>query len=168
MEAQATFEPATVTFCNGCHVAEVEVDVETGAVSVLDYTVVHDCGRMINPMVVEGQVVGGAVHGLGSALFERMIFDNMGQPLTINLGEYVMPTAPDVPRLRVSHMESPSPLNPLGVKGAGEGGVIPVPSAIAAAIEDALEPFSVKIVNVPITPEKLVQLIRDAQGSVSR
>ena len=162
MEALATFEPETVTFCNGCHVAEVEVDVETGAVAVLAYTVVHDCGRMINPMVVEGQVVGGAVHGMGSALFERMIFDEAGQPMTINLGEYVMPTAPDCPRMRIEHMESPTPLNPLGVKGAGEGGLIPVPSAIAAAVEHALTPFGVAIDDVPMTPEKLLGLIHGA------
>ena len=165
MEAHAAFEPETVTYCNGCHVCEVEVDVETGAVTVLAYTVVHDCGRMINPMVVEGQVAGGAVHGLGTALYERMIFDEAGQPMTINLGEYVMPTAPDCPRLRIEHMESPSPLNPLGVKGAGEGGVIPVPSAIAAALEDALTPFGVVIDDVPMTPEKLFGLIRDARSA---
>ncbi len=165
MEALAAFEPETVTFCNGCHVAEVEVDAETGAVTVAAYTVVHDCGRMINPMVVEGQVVGGAIHGLGSALFERMVFDEAGQPQTANLGEYAMPTAPECPRLRIAHMESPSPLNPLGVKGAGEGGVIPAPSAIAAAIEDALAPLGVAVDDVPMTPEKLVRLIQDAAGA---
>ena len=164
MEASAAFAPDTVTFCNGCHVAEVAVDTGTGAVGVTAYTVVHDCGRMINPMVVEGQIVGGAVHGLGSALFERMVFDRTGQPQTTNLGEYVMPSAPECPRLRLAHMQSPSPRNPLGVKGAGEGGVIPAPAAIAAAIEDALAPFGVVIDDVPVTPERLVRLIRDAGG----
>ncbi len=165
MEALASFEPETVTFCNGCHVAEVEIDIDTGAVTVAAYTVIHDCGRMINPMVVEGQIVGGAVHGLGSALFERMVFDQTGQPQTTNLGEYVMPSAPECPRLCIAHMESPSPLNPLGVKGAGEGGVIPVPAAIAAAIEDALAPYGVAINDVPMTPERLVRLIRSAQDA---
>ena len=165
MEAFAAFEPETVTFCNGCHVAEVEVDIDTGAVTVAAYTVVHDCGRMINPMVVEGQIVGGAVHGLGSALFERMVFDGTGQPQTTNLAEYVMPGAPECPRLRLAHMESPSPLNPLGVKGAGEGGTIPAPAAIAAAIEDALAPYGVAIDDVPVTPDRLVRLIRGARDA---
>ena len=133
--------------------------------TVAAYTVVHDCGRMINPMVVEGQIVGGAVHGLGSALFERMVFDGTGQPQTTNLGEYVMPGAPECPRLRLAHMESPSPLNPLGVKGAGEGGTIPAPAAIAAAIEDALAPYGVAIDDVPVTPDRLVRLIRGARDA---
>ena len=163
MEALGTFTPETVTYCNGCHVAEVEVDVETGAVGILRYTVVHDCGRMINPMIVDGQVIGGAIHGIGSALYERMAFDDAGQPMTVNLGECLMPGACEMPRLDLIHTESPTPLNPLGAKGAGEGGVIPVPAAIAAAVEDALAPFGVLIDDVPIAPDRIAAAVAAAR-----
>ncbi|MDE0174908.1 MAG: xanthine dehydrogenase family protein molybdopterin-binding subunit [Defluviicoccus sp.] len=163
MEALGTFTPETVTYCNGCHVAEVEVDVETGAVGILRYTVVHDCGRMINPMIVDGQVIGGAIHGIGSALYERMAFDDAGQPMTVNLGECLMPGACEMPRLDLIHTESPTPLNPLGAKGAGEGGVIPAPAAIAAAVEDALAPFGVLIDDVPIAPDRIVAAVAAAR-----
>ena len=163
MEALGTFTPETVTYCNGCHVAEVEVDVETGAVGILRYTVVHDCGRMINPMIVDGQVIGGAIHGIGSALYERMAFDDAGQPMTVNLGECLMPGACEMPRLDLIHTESPTPLNPLGAKGAGEGGVIPAPAAIAAAVEDALAPFGVLIDDVPIAPDRIAAAIAAAR-----
>ena len=162
MEATAHFSPATLTYCNGVHVAEVEVDPETGLVSVTGYFVVHDSGRLINPAIVEGQIAGGAAHGLGCALFERMIYDDQGQPQTTNFGEYLLPAAPDVPRFDIAHMESPTPLNPLGVKGAGEGGIIPVASAIASAVEDALEPFGVVVRELPIEPAQLVAMIRNA------
>ena len=163
MEALGTFTPETVTYCNGCHVAEVEVDIETGAVEILRYTVVHDCGRMINPMIVDGQVIGGAVHGIGSALYERMVFDDAGQPLTANFGEYLMPSACEVPRLSLIHTESPTPLNPLGAKGAGEGGVIPAPATIAAAVEDALAPFGILIDDVPIAPDRIAAAVAAAR-----
>ncbi len=164
MEALGTFTPETVTYCNGCHVAEVEVDIETGAVGILRYTVVHDCGRMINPTIVEGQVIGGAIHGIGSALYERMAFDDAGQPMTVNLGECLMPGACEMPRLDLIHTESPTPLNPLGAKGAGEGGVIPAPAAIAAAVEDALAPFGVVIDDVPIVPDRIAAEVAAARG----
>ena len=162
MEAAAHFSPATLTYCNGVHVAEVEVDPETGLVSVTGYFVVHDSGRLINPAIVEGQIAGGAAHGLGCALFERMIYDDQGQPQTTNFGEYLLPAAPDMPRFDIAHMESPTPLNPLGVKGAGEGGIIPVAAAIASAVEDALEPFGVVVRELPIEPAQLVAMIRNA------
>ena len=126
---------------------------------VLRYSVAHDCGVMINPMVVRGQIVGGVVHGIGNALFERMIYDDQGQPLTMNYGEYLLPLASEMPRVDITHMETPSPLNSLGVKGAGEGGTIPAPAAIAAAIEDALSPWNVKLTATPMEPGKLVELI---------
>ena len=164
MEALGAFTPETVTYCNGCHVAEVEVDIETGAVGILRYTVVHDCGRMINPTIVDGQVIGGAIHGIGSALYEHMAFDDAGQPMTVNLGECLMPGACEMPRLDLIHTESPTPLNPLGAKGAGEGGVIPAPAAIAAAVEDALAPFGVVIDDVPITPDRVAAAVAAARG----
>jgi carbon-monoxide dehydrogenase large subunit len=162
MEATANFSPPTLTYCNGVHVAEVEVDPGTGHVQVLNYVIVHDSGRLINPTIVEGQIIGGATHGLGSALFERMIYDDQGQPQTTNFGEYLLPSAPEVPHYDIIHMESPTPLNPLGVKGAGEGGTIPVTSAIASAVDDALLAFGVVIRELPIEPKRIVELIREA------
>ena len=135
MEAAAHFSPETLTYCHGTHVAEVEVDAGTGRVDVLNYVIVHDSGRLINPMIVDGQVTGGAAHGIGCALFERMIYDDRGQPLTTNFGEYLLPSAPETPRFEIVHQESPTPLNPLGVKGAGEGGLIPVAAAVSSAVE---------------------------------
>jgi aerobic carbon-monoxide dehydrogenase large subunit len=146
-------------YCNGTHVVTVEVDGETGAVKILSYVVVHDSGRLINPMIVDGQVAGGATHGIGSALYEWMGYDETGQPVTTNFGEYLLPTAPDVPRFDLHHMESPSPLNPLGVKGAGEGGAIPAAAAIVSAIEDALAPFDMAIDTLPVTPARLIELL---------
>ena len=165
LEATANFSPETLTYCNGTHVCEVEVDPETGGIEILSYVVVHDSGRLINPMIVDGQVIGGAVHGLGCALFERMIFDGDAQPQTMNFGEYLMPTAPEVPSFDLVHKESPTPLNPLGVKGAGEGGTIPVTSAVAAAVEDALCEFGVKITELPILPQRIVELVAAAGES---
>ena len=144
---------------SGTNVAEVEVDTGTGEVKILRYSVAHDCGVMINPMIVHGQIVGGVVHGIGNALFERMIYDDQGQPLTMNYGEYLLPLASEMPRIDVTHIETPSPLNSLGVKGAGEGGTIPAAAAIIAAIENALEEFSVEVDYYPVDPQYLTSLI---------
>ena len=162
MEATANFNPPTLTYCNGVHVVEVEVDPGTGHVQILNYVIVHDSGRLINPAIVEGQITGGATHGLGCSLFERMIYDDQGQPQTTNFGEYLLPTATEVPSYDIVHMESPTPLNPLGVKGAGEGGTIPVTSAIASAIDDALSDFGVVIRELPIEPKRIVEMITEA------
>ena len=162
MEATANFSPPTLTYCNGVHVVEVEVDPGTGHVQVLNYVIVHDSGRLINPTIVEGQITGGATHGLGSALFERMIYDDQGQPQTTNFGEYLLPSAPEVPHFDMVHIESPTPLNPLGVKGAGEGGTIPVTSAIASAVDDALSPFGVVVRELPIEPKRIIEMINEA------
>jgi carbon-monoxide dehydrogenase large subunit len=159
LEHTAHFTPEQSVYSNGTHVAEVEVDVETGAVKILRYTVAHDCGRVINPLVVDGQVIGGVAHGVGNALFERMVYDENAQPLSTNFGEYLLPLATDVPRVDLVHLETPSPLNPLGIKGAGEGGTIPAIAAIAAAVENALAPFGVHIDEVPITPQRIVELL---------
>ncbi|MGH6619961.1 MAG: xanthine dehydrogenase family protein molybdopterin-binding subunit, partial [Alphaproteobacteria bacterium] len=153
------FTPQRSTYANGCHVAVVEIDVETGSVNILRYITAHDCGTIINTMMVEGQVAGGVVHGIGNALFEWMRYDDDGQPLTVNFGEYLLPLATETPRIEQAHMQTPTPLNPLGVKGAGEGGTIPAAAAIAGAIDDALRPFGVKITQVPVTPEYLLDLI---------
>ena len=139
-----------MAYANGSAVAEVEVDPETGFVAIERLVIAHDCGRMINPMIVDGQILGGAAHGIGNALLEWMGFDDAAQPVTANFAEYLLPTATGVPRIAILHHESPSPLNPLGVKGVGECGVMPVPAAIIAAIEDALTPFGIRIAQAPV------------------
>ncbi|MFN0300997.1 MAG: xanthine dehydrogenase family protein molybdopterin-binding subunit [Burkholderiales bacterium] len=163
LAASSDYEPPAITYTNGCHVAEVEVDIATGNVRLHRYVVVHDCGNMINPMMVEGQVLGGVVHGIGMTLFEWMRYDDAGQPISITYADYLLPTADVVPRVEIHHMESPTPLNPLGVKGAAESGTIGAPSAVVSAIEDALRPLDVRISDLPVTPERLLALIRRAQ-----
>ena len=162
LEHTATFSPAQSTYSNGSHAAEVEVDIETGHVRILRYVAADDCGHVINPMVVHGQIVGGVAHGIGNALFEHMRYDADGQPLTTHFGDYLLPHAADIPRVEVLHMESPTPLNPLGVKGAGEGGTLPAIATIIGAVEDALSPFGVKIAEAPLTPQRIVELLGDA------
>jgi aerobic carbon-monoxide dehydrogenase large subunit len=164
LEHTSYFSPPQSTFSNGCHVVEVEVDPEIGAVKLVRYVVADDCGRQINPMVVHGQVVGGVVHGIGNALLEELVYDESGQLLSCNFGEYLLPLASDLPHIEVLHTETPSPLNPLGVKGAGEGGTLPAAAAIASAVEDALKPFGVTITQVPITPMRLVEKLK-ARGA---
>ena len=146
-------------YANGTNIAEVEVDIGTGEVKVLRYSVAHDCGNMINPMIVDGQIVGGVIHGIGNALYEEMIYDPTGQPLTTNYGEYLLPLSSEMPHVDIVHQETPSPVNALGIKGAGEGGTIPATAAIVAAIENALESFGVVIERYPVSPERLCALI---------
>ncbi len=168
LEETAYFTPERSTYANGAHVAEVEVDIETGAVTILRYSTAHDCGTMINPKMVEGQVVGGVAHGVGNALYEWMHYDDDAQPQTVNFGEYLIPMATDVPRVEQVHIESPTPLNPLGVKGAGEGGTIPALAAIAGAVEDALAPFGVRMTQSPMTPPYILSLLDAARKSGAR
>lgn len=158
--ASSDFQVQGTPFANGCHVAEVEVDPATCQVEIKRYTVVHDCGTVLNPTVVDGQVIGGVVHGIGAALYEWMRFDAAGQPLTVTYADYLLPSADVVPRIAVHHLQSPSPLNPLGVKGAGEGGTIGAPAAIASAVEHALEGLGVTIRDLPITPSRLSAAIQ--------
>jgi aerobic carbon-monoxide dehydrogenase large subunit len=167
LEHTAYFTPPQASYCNGTHVAEVEVDPCTGGVTILNYSVAHDSGNIINPLIVEGQVQGGVAHGIGNALFERMQYDAAAQPLTTTFQDYLLPAAPDVPACRIEHVETPNPLNPLGVKGAGEGGTIPAPAAIIAAIEDALSPFAVRFAQIPLTPDCIVEALRKA-GAYAR
>ena len=162
LENTSYFLPEQSTYANGTTVCEVEVDIETGRVAILRLVLAHDCGRVINPLIVDGQIVGGVAHGIGNALLERMVFDADAQPLSTNFGEYLLPLATDVPRVKIIHHETPSPLNPLGVKGAGEGGTIPTTAAVLGAIEDALAPFKVKITEAPISPQRIVELLGEA------
>jgi carbon-monoxide dehydrogenase large subunit len=163
LESSATFRIDQLAYSNACHVAEVEVDVETGGVRILRYLAMQDAGRLINPMIVDGQVHGGVAHGIGNAIFEWMGYDEAGQPITTTFADYLLPTAADVPKLQTLYKESPSPHNPLGVKGVGEVGVIPAAAAIISAVEDALSPFGVRIAQMPITPSKLAELITRAR-----
>jgi carbon-monoxide dehydrogenase large subunit len=150
------FAPAHPTaFAGGAHAAVVEVDVESGWVHVLRYVVVHDCGTIINPNVVEGQVHGGVVHGLGNVLGERMVYDDRGRLHTDSFQTYMMPLAEAIPTIEVEHRESPSPYNPEGIKGAGEGGTIGSLATVTAAVENALEPLHLKLHSVPLNFEAL-------------
>ncbi len=164
LAAATDFQPPALTYTNGAHVVEAEVDPETGRVRLTRYVVVHDCGRMINPMMVEGQVHGAVAHGVGMTLYEWMKFDASGQPLTATFADYLLPTSDVIPQIEIHHMESPTPLNPLGVKGAAESGTIGAPAAIVSAIEDALRPLKVRITDLPVTPARLLALIRAAQA----
>jgi carbon-monoxide dehydrogenase large subunit len=167
LEHTAYYTPPQAAYCSGTHVAEVEVDHMTGGVKVLNYTVAHDSGRVINPLIVDGQVQGGVAHGIGNALLEWMQYDDNAQPLTTTFADYLLPMATDVPTCVIAHVETVNPLNPLGVKGAGEGGTIPAPAAIIAAIEDALSPFNVHFAETPLTPERIVAALR-AAGAYER
>ncbi|MGB6893425.1 MAG: xanthine dehydrogenase family protein molybdopterin-binding subunit [Xanthobacteraceae bacterium] len=167
LEHTAYYTPPQAAYCSGTHVAEVEVDHMTGGVKVINYTVAHDSGRVINPLIVDGQVQGGVAHGIGNALLEWMQYDDNAQPLTTTFADYMLPMATDVPTCTIAHVETINPLNPLGVKGAGEGGTIPAPAAIIAAIEDALSPFNVHFAETPLTPERIVATLR-AAGAYER
>jgi len=164
LEATGYVHVTQSTYSNGAHASVVEVDPETGAVRLLKYVAVDDCGTMINPMVVEGQIHGGIAHGIGNALTEEIVYDDAGQLVSGTLMDYALPRAIDVPRLEVHHVVTPSPLNPLGVKGAGEGGTLPAPAAIANAVADALRPLGVAITEMPLTRERLWRRVRAAQS----
>ncbi len=159
LEASATFRVDQLAYSNSCHVVEVEVDIETGGVAILRYLAIQDSGRRVNPLIVEGQVHGGIAHGVGNAMLEWMGYDADGQPVTTTFADYLLPTATDLPTFETLYRESPSPHNPLGVKGVGEVGVIPAAAAVISAIEDALAPFNVRIAHMPVTPHQLVELI---------
>jgi carbon-monoxide dehydrogenase large subunit len=159
-EASAYHHVPTVTYASAVHVAKVEVDIGTGHVRLLGYLVAHDCGKVINPIIVEGQVHGGVAQGVGGALYEEMVYDEAGQLLTGSLMDYLVPSATDLPPIDTVHLEYPSPRNPLGIKGLGEGGAISPPAAIANAVEDALQPFGVKITETPVSPSRLLALIQ--------
>jgi len=158
----ATFTPPSVTFPNGCHVCEVEIDPDTGAVRVVRYTVVDDVGRMINPLLVKGQIHGGAVQGLGQGLAEVLAYDEAGQVLAGSFMDYAMPRADDVPSFDVDAHEVPTRVNPLGAKGVGEAGTVGALPALLNAVNDALAPLGVRHLDMPVSPERVWQAIRVA------
>jgi len=162
LEETYYYEPPTVTWSYAVHAAVLDVDIELGRVSIDKYAIAHDCGVVVNPMLVEGQIVGGAAQGIGGALLEEFNYDADGQLLAGSLMDYMLPTACDIPRMVLIHQHSPSPLNPLGVKGVGEGGPIAPPAVIANAVCDALAPFAVEFNRLPITPQAIQQAIASA------
>src|SRR6267378_3278675 len=143
LEANVMHRMDALSYANACHVAEVEVDAETGEVKILRYVAMQDSGVLINPMMVEGQIHGGVAHGIGNTFYEWMGYDDGAQPVTTTFADYLLPTATEVPMLQTLYKETRSPLNPLGVKGVGEAGTIPAAAALIAAVEDALTPFGV-------------------------
>ncbi len=163
LEATRYFAPPSGAYAGGCHAALVEVEAETGGLRFLKYVVVHDCGPVINPMILEGQVRGGVAQGIGNAFYEKLIYDEQGQLLTQTFMDYLLPTAAEVPAIEIGHVETPSPLNPLGIKGAGEAGVIPVPALVASAIDDAFSDEEVRITEMPLNPARLREIIRQAR-----
>ncbi|MEE2996408.1 MAG: xanthine dehydrogenase family protein molybdopterin-binding subunit [Pseudomonadota bacterium] len=159
LEATHYFSPSQSSYCNGTAVVEVEVDPETGQVEILKYSMAHDSGTLINPFVVDGQVQGAVAQGVGNSLLEWMVYDDNANPVSATFAEYLLPSAPEAPNVDVVHVESPTPINPLGVKGAGEGGTIPAAAAIIAAIEDALSPWDVEISCAPVTPSMIAEKV---------
>ncbi|WP_254926152.1 xanthine dehydrogenase family protein molybdopterin-binding subunit [Bordetella genomosp. 11] len=162
LEATVCWEPDAMTYANACHACEVEVDIDTGNVAILRYVALQDCGRLINPLIVEGQIHGGIVHGIGNALFEYMRYDQNAQPLTTTFADYLLPTSTEIPHLELLFTQSPTAANPLGVKGVGEVGTIPVTAAIASAIDDALSDFNVHVSAIPVDPVQLVRQMAQA------
>lgn len=161
LEASHRFKAPPFTFSNACHICTCEVDVNTGRVTILRYVVSEDCGRMINPKVVEGQIFGGVVQGIGGVLYEHMVYDDDGNPLTSTFVDYLLPTACEAPIIEVGHIESPGP-NPLGVKGMGEGGAIASPAAVVNAVADALAPLGVRVSGSPLGPRQILDMIAAA------
>jgi CO/xanthine dehydrogenase Mo-binding subunit len=164
LEATAYFGPPMGATAAGAHALILEVDPDTCNVKIHRYVVVHDCGTVINPLILEGQVHGGVAQGLGNAFYEQLIYDENGQLLNASFMDYLLPTASDVPPIAVGHEETPSPLNPIGVKGAGEAGAIPVGPLFAQALENAFADTRLEIREIPLSPSRLWELLQEAQG----
>jgi len=163
LEASSTYDPVLGTTTSATHVAVLEIDPVTYAIGLEQYVVAEDCGQLVNPLIVEGQVHGGVAQGIGAALYEEVIYDDQGQLLTGSFVDYVVPSASEVPPMRVLHMNTVSPAIG-GFRGMGEGGTIGAPAAIANAISDALAPLGIEIDELPVTPERLFRLIQAARA----
>jgi carbon-monoxide dehydrogenase large subunit len=159
LEATAYYGPQYGATANGAHAMILEVDPETMMIDIKKYVTVEDCGTMLNPLIVEGQVHGGVALGIGNSYYEQLVYDENGQLLNASMSDYLIPTAAEVPRMEVGHEETRSPLNELGTKGAGEAGTIPVPSVFAQALEDALADFDIEVLEMPMSPNKLYELL---------
>jgi carbon-monoxide dehydrogenase large subunit len=167
LEATNYFGPSRGATASGVHAMIVEIDPETMDLKIEKMVVVHDCGRVINPMIVEGQVHGGVAQGIGNAWFEQLVYDDNGQLLNGSFMDFLLPTALDMPPIEVGHEETLSPLNPLGIKGAGEAGAIPVGALFAQAIEDALQIEGLEILEIPLSPNRLWELIQEAKAKAA-
>jgi carbon-monoxide dehydrogenase large subunit len=167
MQVTTSYQPTASTgaFSYGTHAVVVAVDPERGMVELLDYVVVHDCGTVVNPMIVDGQLIGGVVQGIGTALYEEIPYDEYGQPLASTFMDYLLPGATEVPNIRLAHMNTPSPHTAYGIKGMGEGGAIAPPGAILNAINDALHPLGAQVNETPVTPRRLRTALRDAAAA---
>jgi carbon-monoxide dehydrogenase large subunit len=166
LDAVETFQPETYTFPSGCHVCEVEVDPETGATEICTYTIAHDAGRIINPIVVTGQLHGGVAQGIGQALTEHAMWDaESGQMINGSFMDYGMPRADSLPSFRLALHEVPAKTNPLGVKGIGEAGTTAAPPAVVNAIVDALSPYGVRDLPMPVSPHRIWQALRNAPNA---
>jgi CO/xanthine dehydrogenase Mo-binding subunit len=168
LESTAYFGPDRGSTASGVHACIVEVDPETAMVKVLRYVVVHDCGQMINPLLVEGQIHGGVAHGIGNAFFEQLVYDEQGQLMNASFMDYLLPTATDVPTIETDHRETPSPFNLMGLKGVGEAGCIPTGAVFAQALEDALGGSGIEIREIPLSPNRLFELMTFSGGRVFR
>jgi carbon-monoxide dehydrogenase large subunit len=169
LDATATYEPAETggVFAYGTHAVVVAVEPDTGVVEILDYAVSEDCGTMINPMIVDGQVQGGIAQGIGTALYEEIPYDEMGQPLATSFGDYMVPCAPEIPTVRVAHMVNPALATEYGVKGLGEGGAIAPPAAIANAVSDAFRGIGASFNETPLTPRRVSEAVDRARRTTS-
>jgi carbon-monoxide dehydrogenase large subunit len=167
-EATVYHHQPTVTYTSAVHVAVVDVDPGTGVVRLVRYLVAHDCGKIINPVIVEGQIHGGVAQGVGGGLLEEMVYDEQAQLLTGTFMDYLVPTAMELPPIETVHLEYPSPRNPLGMKGIGEGGAISPPAAIANAVEDALAPWGVRVTRTPLGPSVVLGLLEKAGAGGAR
>jgi carbon-monoxide dehydrogenase large subunit len=162
LEATHAFDPPPLTFSSGTHICRVEIDPETGALTILQYTIVEECGRMLNPRIVEGQLHGAATQGLGGALLEEIVYGADGQNLSATLLDYAIPIAARVPPFEIEHLERPDPNTPLGMKGMAEGGVMGAAAAISNAVADALAPLGATAGRQPFTPERIAAALRTA------
>ncbi len=160
LEATHAFDPPSLTFSSGTHLCEVEIDAETGGLAIGRYTIVEDCGRMLNPRVVEGQLHGATAQGIGGALCEEVVYAVDGQNLSASFLDYAIPTAALIPSVQVEHIERPDPSTPLGIKGMAEGGVMGASAAIANAVGDALAPLGVDVGRQPFTAGRLAEALR--------
>jgi carbon-monoxide dehydrogenase large subunit len=170
LEASIAFKPKVDTgaFSYASHAVAVAVDTDTGHIEILDYVIVEDCGTLVNPMVVEGQTLGGVAQGIGTAMYEEMQYDANGQPNASTFADYLLPGAPEIPALRIFHIETPSPYTEFGIKGMGEGGAIAPPAAIINAVNNALTPMGVEITETPVTPERVLDAIEKAKSIPKR
>jgi carbon-monoxide dehydrogenase large subunit len=161
LEATQYYDPPPATFSNGTHLAVVEVDPDTGQVEIIRHVVVEDCGRMVNPMIVDGQTHGAVAQGIGNALYEDFRYDDNGQPMTTSFMDYLIPGVMEIPPLDVIHMETPPAVSVTGFKGMAEGGTIGSTAAVANAVADALAPLGVEVLHLPLTPDRIYRLIKE-------